>query len=118
MVHNPSVRDSHWTSSLLFSLVQELVQFYDTGHDTFDVEKAATCVEVYNTLVRRVEELDLVSAIDAKPIIDVSTHIPLAIYARLTRVIGTRLDAITGTEAWSVDWQSLDRRGQMATSKP
>ncbi|KZV76945.1 hypothetical protein PENSPDRAFT_679619 [Peniophora sp. CONT] len=70
VVHNPSVRDSHWTSSLLFSLVQELVQFYDIQNDAFDVQKATTCIEVYNTFVRRVVELDLVSAIDAKPILD------------------------------------------------
>ncbi|VDC01935.1 unnamed protein product [Peniophora sp. CBMAI 1063] len=70
IVHNPSVRDSHWTSSLLFSLVQELVSFYDIEHDVFDVEKASACIGVYNNFVRRVEELDLVSAIDAKPILD------------------------------------------------
>ncbi len=34
-VHNP-LMDSHWTVSLLFSLVQELTLLYDAGNDNFD----------------------------------------------------------------------------------
>ncbi|KAI0028275.1 hypothetical protein K488DRAFT_58997 [Vararia minispora EC-137] len=68
-VHNPLV-ESHWTSSLLFSLVQELVQFYDGEKDSFDVQAAAACIENYNGFVRRIQELDLVSAADAKPLLD------------------------------------------------
>jgi hypothetical protein len=38
-------------------------------------EKAAQVVERYNTFVRRVEELELIDSVDAKPILDVRTHI-------------------------------------------
>jgi hypothetical protein len=34
-VHNPNT-GSHWASSILFSLVQELVPFYDVANDTLD----------------------------------------------------------------------------------
>lgn len=34
-VHKP-LMDSYWTSSLLFSLVQELVQYYDAENDRFN----------------------------------------------------------------------------------
>ena len=51
--------------------MQELVPFYDIENDAFDVEMANACIDTYNALVRRVEELNLIPAIDAKPIIDV-----------------------------------------------
>jgi hypothetical protein len=36
------------------------------------VDEATKLISRYNDFVRRVEELDLVSAVDAKPILDVS----------------------------------------------
>lgn len=62
-VHNINT-GSHWASSLVFSLVCELVSA--SGH-----EEAAECVQRYNALTRRVEELGLDKAVDAKPILDV-----------------------------------------------
>jgi hypothetical protein len=34
-VHNAHI-DAHWTTSLLFSLIQELVDCYDSSEDNFD----------------------------------------------------------------------------------
>ena len=34
-VHNAHI-DAHWTTSLLFSLIQELVGCYDTSKDNFN----------------------------------------------------------------------------------
>lgn len=34
-VHNANL-DAHWTTSLLFSLIQELVDCYDVSQDNFD----------------------------------------------------------------------------------
>jgi tRNA nucleotidyltransferase (CCA-adding enzyme) len=93
-VHNANT-GSTWSLSLLFSLVQELVPLGNADSGSFDstltpecpdgrqtelirprkAEKAAQVVERYNTFVRRVEELELIDAVDAKPILDVRTHI-------------------------------------------
>jgi tRNA nucleotidyltransferase (CCA-adding enzyme) len=40
------------------------------------VDQAGERIQLYNTFVGRIEELDLPSAIDAKPILDVSLHRP------------------------------------------
>ncbi|KAI0063193.1 hypothetical protein BV25DRAFT_1915513 [Artomyces pyxidatus] len=68
-VHNPLV-DSHWTTSVLFSLVQDLVFSYDASTDAFDVDSAAACIQIYNAFMTRVQELDLEKAVDAKHILD------------------------------------------------
>ncbi|KAG1749677.1 uncharacterized protein EDB91DRAFT_1327149 [Suillus paluster] len=62
-VHNINT-GSHWASSLVFSLVCELVSASDR-------EVTAECIQCYNALTRRVEELGLDKAVDAKPILDV-----------------------------------------------
>lgn len=62
-VHNINT-GSHWASSLVFSLVCELVSA--SGR-----EDASECVQRYNALARRVEELGLDKAVDAKAILDV-----------------------------------------------
>ncbi|KAI0271652.1 hypothetical protein BC834DRAFT_967099 [Gloeopeniophorella convolvens] len=68
-VHNAIV-GAHWTTSLLFSLVQELVGCYDASKDDFDTDAAAKIVGTYNRLASRVEELKLQEDVDAKPILD------------------------------------------------
>jgi len=67
-VHNAN-SGSHWTSSLLFSLSQELSVLWDMGADAFDTERAAAIIDRYNQFVSRVEELNL-EAIDDKPILN------------------------------------------------
>ena len=62
-VHNIDT-GSHWASSLVFSLVCELVS---ASGD----EEAAESVRRYNVLTSRIEELGLDRAVDEKPILDV-----------------------------------------------
>ncbi|KAJ8488681.1 hypothetical protein ONZ51_g3411 [Trametes cubensis] len=68
-VHNP-VTGSVWSTSLLFSLVQELASIWSDDASVLDVEAASKCIDAYNKLAQRIEELNLPSAVDAKPILD------------------------------------------------
>ncbi|KAF9243781.1 hypothetical protein BU15DRAFT_86220 [Melanogaster broomeanus] len=61
-VHKPA-SGSHWASSLLFSLVCELVPL---GHG----EEADKCIQRYNAFVSRVEELGVDKLVDAKPLLN------------------------------------------------
>ncbi|KAJ3805839.1 hypothetical protein F5876DRAFT_51138 [Lentinula aff. lateritia] len=65
-VHNANT-GSHWTSSLLFSLLQELIPYCETIEE---VSAASEKITIYNRFVERVEELALTSAVDAKPLLD------------------------------------------------
>ncbi len=89
-VHNAHI-GAHWTTSLLFSLIQELVDYYDPSKDHFNgvvysiltchrctdkgngitVDDAAKVIEKYNRFAERVDELGLQGDVDAKPILDV-----------------------------------------------
>jgi len=62
-VHNTDT-GSHWASSLVFSLVCELVS-------TSRSEEVADAVRRYNALTSRIEELGLHRAVDEKPILNV-----------------------------------------------
>ncbi|KAH9891118.1 hypothetical protein C8Q73DRAFT_651598 [Cubamyces lactineus] len=68
-VHNP-VTGSMWSTSLLFSLVQELVSTWPDDANDLDVGAASKYIAAYNKLADRIEELDLPPAVDAKPIVD------------------------------------------------
>ncbi|KAF8845429.1 hypothetical protein BDN67DRAFT_1065287 [Paxillus ammoniavirescens] len=61
-VHKP-MSGSHWSSSLLFSLVCELVPL---GNG----EEADKCIQRYNVFTSRVEELGLDKSVDAKPLLN------------------------------------------------
>ena len=89
-VHNVHI-NAHWTTSLLFSLIQELVGCYDTSEDDFNgmgrrayrnrytdkawlltVDNAGKVIERYNRFAERIVELGIQQDVDAKPILDVS----------------------------------------------
>lgn len=57
-VHN-SATGSHWTSSFLFSLVQELVDYYDPEHGVLNYEQASHIIEKYNNFAQEVEDMKL-----------------------------------------------------------
>ncbi|KAH0838603.1 hypothetical protein J3R83DRAFT_6925 [Lanmaoa asiatica] len=61
-VHKPT-SGSHWSSSLFFSLVCELVPL---GYG----EQADECIRRYNAFISRIEELDLDKLVDAKPLLN------------------------------------------------
>ncbi|KAJ7456510.1 hypothetical protein FB451DRAFT_1407208 [Mycena latifolia] len=68
-LHHPS-SGTRWQLSTLFSLLQELSAHYDPATDQFDATKAAKLIDLYNTFVNRVEELDLVNVGDEKPLLN------------------------------------------------
>ena len=95
-MHN-SVTGSVWTTSLLFSLIQELTVLWSPeassidgksshfGHvgtrasndnDPFTAAAASSRVAAYNKFVARIEELGLPAAVDAMPVLDVSSFPP------------------------------------------
>ncbi|KAF9259624.1 transfer RNA nucleotidyltransferase [Marasmius fiardii PR-910] len=61
---------SHWTSSLLFSLVQDLIQLCDDVEQGLKADEATRVIGLYNTFVERVVELGLHDTVDAKPLLD------------------------------------------------
>ncbi|KAG6885520.1 hypothetical protein C0993_000516 [Termitomyces sp. T159_Od127] len=69
VVHNPHT-GSHWATSLLFSLIQELVPLYNIADDTLDAEAARRVVQTYNIFIAKIEELDLPGTVEARPILD------------------------------------------------
>lgn len=71
-IHNP-LTGTHWTSSLLFSLVQELLPAYTFAEDALDVDEAAKTIKIFNAFVLRIEELALTDAPELKPLLKVST---------------------------------------------
>ncbi|KAI9460145.1 hypothetical protein BJY52DRAFT_1186030 [Lactarius psammicola] len=68
-VHNALV-GAQWTTSLLFSLIQELVDCYDPAEDNFNTETAAEVIGKYNDFANRIEDLGLQEDVDAKPVLD------------------------------------------------
>ncbi|KAI9509847.1 hypothetical protein F5148DRAFT_1282502 [Russula earlei] len=72
-VHDAHI-DAHWTTSLLFSLIQELSHVPPLNPLTesafLTVDDATKVVETYNRFVERVDELGLQEDVYAKPILD------------------------------------------------
>ncbi|KAL5535282.1 CCA1 [Sanghuangporus sanghuang] len=68
-VHNANT-GSHWTSSILFTIIRELTTLWDASKDTFDVERAAPIVDRFNRFLQRVQELKLPDSIDDKPLLN------------------------------------------------
>ncbi|KAH8834931.1 hypothetical protein DL96DRAFT_1665961 [Flagelloscypha sp. PMI_526] len=68
-VHNANT-GSHWTSSILFSLLVELLPAYNLQDDVFDITAAAATIDIFNTFISKIEDLDLTDAPDAKPLLD------------------------------------------------
>ncbi|CEL51664.1 hypothetical protein RSOLAG1IB_00199 [Rhizoctonia solani AG-1 IB] len=64
-MHSPRT-GTYWSTSLLFSLVQDLVDLID-DQNTLDDAQARQVVQTYNMFVDRVLELDLVKSIEEPP---------------------------------------------------
>ncbi|TFY82353.1 hypothetical protein EWM64_g1654 [Hericium alpestre] len=115
-VHNPLI-DSHWTVSLLFALVQDLVPLYDVVNDTFDVERAKDTIQTYNAFVSRIEELGLDKAVDAKPILDGHEVVTILEAAKpgqwtgkiLNRVVEWQLEHPQGTKDDCAEWLQAEK---------
>lgn len=110
-MHNPHT-GSYWATSLLFSLVQELTAFWDASRKSLDVSTAGERVEAYNAFVRRIEELNLPAAVDAKPFLDGNEVVRVLNAGRpgawmtgaLARVVEWQLRHPEGTKAQCEEW--------------
>ncbi|KZP15234.1 hypothetical protein FIBSPDRAFT_750637 [Athelia psychrophila] len=116
-VHNPNT-GSHWTTSILFSLVQELTPFYDAEKDQLNVEEASVIIQTYNTFVQRIEELGLPKDVDAKPMLDGRRVVQLLSATPgqwtgkvLTKVMEWQLDHPRGTPAECEAWLKGEHEG-------
>ena len=95
LIHNSNT-GSHWTASVLFTLVTELIPLYDLKNDLMDsknwlfymrflslihsqsqVEAASKIIQSYNSFVEKIHELDLTNDVEAKPILNVGFFLPL-----------------------------------------
>lgn len=103
---------SYWATSLLFSLVQELVPFWNASHKTLDVAAAAPRIEAYNVFVRRAEELGLPAAVDTKTLLDGNEVVRVLDAGRsgpwmnkvLARIIEWQLAHPEGTKEQCEEW--------------
>ncbi|KAF8746220.1 hypothetical protein AX14_000021 [Amanita brunnescens Koide BX004] len=68
-IHNPNT-GSHWTSTVLFSLVQDLIPCYMMEEDKFDDTEASKVVKKYNVFLEEIEQLDLCDVTELRPIIN------------------------------------------------
>ncbi len=125
-VHNPNT-GSHWTSSLLFAMLRELSPLYNPVSDEFhgnifstvsstisltkkSADEAARIIQCYSAFMARVEELNMVDVVDAKPLVDVS-RTAVAFSKHAHRSLGTR-----SGQALKCDTRSLDRPGPKSSS--
>ncbi|KAH7914461.1 hypothetical protein BJ138DRAFT_1170563 [Hygrophoropsis aurantiaca] len=107
-VHYP-ITGSHWTGSLLFSLVCELVPL----ENVIDI---SDCVERYNGFTRRVEELGLDEIVDAKPILN-GHEVTQTFDAKpgpwtqsvLNKVVEWQLEYPSGTKDDCVAWLNAEK---------
>ncbi|THU88445.1 hypothetical protein K435DRAFT_969476 [Dendrothele bispora CBS 962.96] len=110
VVHNPGT-GSDWRSSLLFSLVVELLPLYDEAEDGLKSPEAHKIIETYNTFLSRIEELDLTNAVDLKYLLDGKSVLSV-IPARpgpwtskvLARVMTWQLENPDGTKEQCEEW--------------
>ncbi|TFK57694.1 poly A polymerase C-terminal region-like protein [Heliocybe sulcata] len=109
-VHNVNT-GAHWVTSTLFALVQELASIWDPETDSLDVERGARLVTTYNDFMAKIDELDLTSAADMKPVLtgrDVVAELgakpgPWTGHA-LARVVEWQLAHPAGTKAECAAW--------------
>ncbi|KAG8747639.1 CCA tRNA nucleotidyltransferase, mitochondrial [Ceratobasidium sp. 414] len=63
-VHHPQ-HGTYWSTSLLFSLVQDLVELIE--ENSLDTKRAEETIQMYNSFIDRVIELKLVGSIEEPP---------------------------------------------------
>ncbi|KAF9454980.1 hypothetical protein P691DRAFT_792086 [Macrolepiota fuliginosa MF-IS2] len=115
-VHN-SATGSHWTSSFLFSLVQDLVGSCDAESNVLNAEQASLIIEKYNNFAQKVENLKLQDAGDMRPLLD-GRQTVAALEAKkpgawvgqvLNKIIEWQLEHPEGTRDECIDWLRQQR---------
>lgn len=106
LVHNPSM-GTHWSGTLLFSLVQDLVDLVD--QDSLDDTRAREVVDIYNAFTDRVLELDLVASIEEPPRLN-GKEIGTVLGIKPGKEIGTYMEHV-------VRWQLEYPKGSLEDCK-
>lgn len=115
-LHHPS-SGARWQLATLFSLVRELSCHYDPATDQLDAASAIKLIELYNTFVNRVEELDLVNVGEEKPLLNGNTVGQILGVAKpgawtghvLARVIEWQLENPKGTVEECTAWLKAEQ---------
>ncbi|KAK7694187.1 hypothetical protein QCA50_001367 [Cerrena zonata] len=125
-VHN-SHTGSHWTSSLLFNLITELVPLYDVSRDVLDIDRASERINAYNAFVTRIHEFGLQDAVDAKTLLDGREIVRIIGVPKpgpwtgqvLTQVVEWQLEHPDGTKEECETWlQAENAAGRVKTDVP
>ncbi|KDQ20469.1 hypothetical protein BOTBODRAFT_100756 [Botryobasidium botryosum FD-172 SS1] len=121
-IHYP-LSGTHWTSSLLFALVQELVASWDAENQTLNA--ATGIIGIYNEFVQRVIDLDLTTAVDEKPRLDgrqvcalLSIKPSPTTGLILSRVIEWQLENPQGSEEECQQWLKAEFEAGRLPSAP
>lgn len=116
VVHNPHT-GSHWETSILFSLVQELVDAWSPEREELNDQVASVAVERYNAFVGLIEELNLTTSADAKPLLDGREVVSIFSSkpgqwtgAALARVVEWQLAHPKGTKEECTEWIKGERQ--------
>ncbi|KAJ3506092.1 hypothetical protein NLJ89_g7066 [Agrocybe chaxingu] len=67
-VHNPQT-GSHWSTTLLLSLITDLVPSYNTSQDILDVYAASSVIDLYNSFIKTIVDFGLQNDVDSKPLL-------------------------------------------------
>ncbi|TFY70082.1 hypothetical protein EVJ58_g18 [Rhodofomes roseus] len=109
VVHRPAV--IYWHTSLLFSLVQDLMAYWDPQTKLLDETAASERIALYNALVTKIENHGLPAVVDDKPLLKggeiaaaLNTQTGPWMRDALTRVVEWQLIHPEGTKAECVEW--------------
>jgi tRNA nucleotidyltransferase (CCA-adding enzyme) len=117
-VHQPA-SGTHWSYSITFALMQELIKLWDAETDTMSCmfyfvsfgvavrllttftpsAEANKCIQIFNDFAQRIDELGLAVSIDEKPRLDVSNplkFIAIHIDCCVLKIQGRDIAAILG----------------------
>ncbi|KAF9535748.1 hypothetical protein CPB83DRAFT_842268 [Crepidotus variabilis] len=95
-VHNP-LTGNQWTTSLLFSMVTDLVPHYRVNENAFD-EQATKVIQQYTAFTKRVIELGLQNDVDSKPVVNGKEIVAAFGVSRVGPWVGKVLEDV-------VEWQ-------------
>ncbi|GJJ07153.1 hypothetical protein Clacol_001353 [Clathrus columnatus] len=120
-IHSPTL-DAHWTGTILFSLVQELVPLWRPNNDQDllnplnvgfieNEHQAVSIIQRYHTLIMKAEELDLIKAVDVPHLLnghDLATLLGWRpgswVKGKLAKVMEWQLKNPGGTKAECENW--------------
>ncbi|PFH54731.1 hypothetical protein AMATHDRAFT_72489 [Amanita thiersii Skay4041] len=116
-IHNVH-KGAHWTSSIFFALVQDLVQCYDLEENLFDFTHASIIIGNYNKFLEQIEQLGLAEVTELKPLMDGRELIRIIGATKpgpwtgnlLARISEWQIEHPRGTKEACIDWLLNEKR--------